>query len=78
MSKNVVIYTKDGCPYCVKAKHLLEKLGYNYSEFKVGPGGVTKEMIQEKAGKPIHTVPQIFIDDKHIGGYTDLVEVTKN
>lgn len=67
----VEVYSKDGCPYCTKAKELLKKRGLAFTEHKVG-GDVTKEMIQERVGSPIRTVPQIFIDDKHIGGYTEL------
>jgi glutaredoxin 1 len=74
---NVEIYTKDGCGYCIKAKNLLENKNINYKEYKVGSNGVTKELIQERAGKPINTVPQIFINGKHIGGYTELVEYNK-
>ena len=75
---NVEIYTKDGCGYCIRAKDLLESKKVSYKEYKIGPNGVTKEVIQERAGKPVNTVPQIFINGKHIGGYTELVEYNKS
>lgn len=68
----VEVYSKDGCPFCTKAKELLKSRGLAFTEHKVG-GEITKELIQERAGTPVRTVPQIFIDDKHIGGYTELV-----
>lgn len=69
----VEIFSKDGCPYCVKAKNLLTIKGISYTEHTVGKNGIDKQFIQEKAGgKPIHTVPQIFIDEAHVGGFNDL------
>lgn len=69
----VEIFSKDGCPYCVKAKNLLTIKGLSFTEHTVGKNGIDKQFIQEKAGgKPIHTVPQIFIDETHVGGFTDL------
>lgn len=74
----VEIYYKDGCPYCVKAKNLLNIKRIPFSEYKLGENGVDKEFLQNKAGKAVSTVPQIFIDDTHIGGYTDLEQYFKN
>jgi glutaredoxin 1 len=68
----VEIFSKDGCPYCIKAKNLLTTNGVQFTEYKVGENGIDKNFIQEKAGKPIHTVPQIFINETHIGGFSDL------
>jgi glutaredoxin 1 len=68
----VEIFSKDGCPYCEKAKKLLATNGISFTEYKVGQNGIDKNFIQQKAGKPVHTVPQIFIDEKHIGGFSDL------
>lgn len=73
----VEIYSKDGCPFCVKAKNLLKVKGMAFTEHKIGENGVDKSYIQNKAGKPVHTVPQIFIDDTHIGGFTDLEQYLK-
>lgn len=70
------IYTKSGCPWCVKAKELLESKNVKYTEYKVGENGITKQTIQERVGSnvAIHTVPQIFLDGKYIGGCTDLID----
>jgi glutaredoxin 3 len=67
----VEIYTKDWCPYCVRAKRLLAENGVDPVEYAVDLGGDKKsEMIQRAGGRT--TVPQIFIDGKHIGGCDDL------
>lgn len=69
---NVEVYSKDGCSYCVRAKQLLNNKKISFTEFKLGEDGVDRAYIQNKAGKPVSTVPQIFIDGNHIGGYTEL------
>lgn len=67
----VEIYTKFGCPYCYRAKRLLDGKGASYEEFDITLGGPKRaEMLQRAAGRS--TVPQIFIDDRHIGGSDDL------
>jgi glutaredoxin 1 len=68
----VEVYSKDGCSYCVRAKQLLTNKKISYKEYKLGEDGIDRAFIQEKVGKPISTVPQIFIDGNHIGGYTEL------
>lgn len=67
----VEIYTKFGCPYCVRALRLLDGKGVVYEEYDITLGGPQRaEMIQRANGRT--TVPQIFIDGKHIGGSDDL------
>ena len=67
----VEIYTKDWCPYCVRAKRLLAESGAEMVEYAVDMGGDKKgEMIQRAGGRT--TVPQIFIDGRHIGGCDEL------
>ena len=67
----VEIYTKDWCPYCVRAKRLLAESGADIVDYPVDRGGEKKgEMIQRAGGRT--TVPQIFIDGRHIGGSDDL------
>jgi glutaredoxin 3 len=67
----VEIYTKWGCPYCVRAKALLEGKGVAFEEYDVTMGGPKKAEMLERA--PGHqTVPSIFIDGAHIGGSDDL------
>ena len=70
----VEIYTKATCPYCVRAKMLLQKKGIEPDEIGVDFGGEKKqEMIQRAGGRM--TVPQIFINGKHVGGCDDLFEL---
>lgn len=67
----VEVYTKWGCPYCSRAKQLLDGKGVSYEEFDVTMGGPKKAEMLERA--PSHTtVPSIFIDGIHIGGSDDL------
>lgn len=70
MSK-IEIYTKSYCPYCVKAKDLLKRKGLEFEEISVEHDfGLAEHMITRSGGRK--TVPQIFIDGKHIGGCDDL------
>jgi len=71
MSANVEIYTKWGCPYCVRAKALLERKGVAFTEYDVTMGGPEKARLLERA-PGASTVPQVFIDEKLIGGCDDL------
>lgn len=67
----VEVYTKFGCPYCYRAKRLLDGKGASYEEYDITMGGPQRaEMIQRANGRT--TVPQIFIDGRHIGGSDDL------
>lgn len=66
----IVVYTKEVCPYCVRAKALLQRKGAKFSEIKITTDEQREEMIKKSGGRM--TVPQIFIDDKHIGGCDDL------
>ena len=73
----VEIYTKFMCPYCARAKKLLESKGVDYEETEISMGGEKREeMIQRAGGRT--TVPQIFIDGRHIGGSDDLAELERS
>lgn len=65
------VFTTDYCPYCTRAKDLLTKKGVTFQEIDVthDPQGRTDLVIRSQGRK---TVPQIFINDQHIGGYDDL------
>lgn len=67
----VEIYTTAVCPYCVRAKSLLQKKNQTYEEIDVSSNPMTREHMIERAGGR-RTVPQIFINDAHIGGSDDL------
>ena len=67
----IEIYTKTFCPYCWRAKALLDEKGVEYREISVDFGGETRQqMIQRANGRT--TVPQIFIREHHVGGCDDL------
>lgn len=66
----VVLYTTLVCPYCVRAKSLLQRKGIGYQELRIeGDRELMREMISRSGRR---TVPQIFIDDLHVGGYDDM------
>ena len=74
MAKKVIMYTKQICPYCVKAKRLLDKIGADLQEIDISDSpDIRQRMIELSAGKK--TVPQIFIGGKHIGGCDDLYAI---
>jgi len=67
----VEIYTKAFCSFCTRAKHLLATKGVSVEEYDITMGGPDRAaMIQRAEGRT--TVPQIFIDGRHIGGCDDL------
>ena len=69
----VKIYSTAICPYCERAKMLLEKRNIKYTEFKIDEDvKLFEEMLALSNGR--RSVPQIFIDDQDIGGYDDLVD----
>lgn len=69
---NAIVWSKDFCPYCDRAKALLTQKGIQYEERKIG-GGYTREQLLESI-PTAKTVPQIFLDDKYIGGCDDLIK----
>ena len=69
----ITVYSKPACGYCDKAKALLTRLGYTYSE-KVVTKDISLEELFKELGKQVRTIPQIVIDEKHIGGYNELTE----
>lgn len=70
----IEIYTSPWCGYCAMAKKLLNKKGVEFVEFDVTTeAGRREEMVQRANGGT--TVPQIFIDDRHVGGCDDLFEL---
>ena len=73
----VEIYTKAFCGFCARAKRLLEAKGVEYEEFDITMGGPRRaEMLQRAQGRS--TVPQIFIDDRHVGGSDDLHQLERD
>ncbi|MBT8441205.1 MAG: glutaredoxin 3 [Gammaproteobacteria bacterium] len=66
----VVIYTRALCGYCMAARKLLKQKGVAYEEIDTTLNAKKKREMIERSGR--HTVPQIFIDGQHIGGYDDM------
>lgn len=64
------IFTKVGCPFCAKAKALLEDKGIKYEEIVISNSGITSRTLRAVSNRD--TVPQVFIEGKHIGGSDDL------
>lgn len=70
----VEIYTKMTCPYCIRAKMLLQQKGVEPDEIPVDFGGDRRQEMINRAGGRM-TVPQIFINGRHVGGCDDLFEL---
>lgn len=72
---DVIVYSSAHCPFCDMAKRLLERKGVEYQEIRVDlDPAQRKEMMQKSRQR---TVPQIFINNKAVGGYTDLVAIDR-
>lgn len=67
----IILYSKDYCPYCVAAKNLLTQKGVSFREIDVGVDQAQYEEMLRKAA-PRRTVPQIFIDGQGVGGFDDI------
>ncbi|MDP8994450.1 MAG: glutaredoxin 3 [Pseudomonadota bacterium] len=73
----VEIYTKLMCPYCARAKKLLDSKGVAYEEIEISfDGAKRQEMMARANGR--YTVPQIFIDGRHVGGSDDLAALDRS
>ena len=70
------VYTANYCPYCTRAKDLLKQKGAEFTEHDITTDDAGREALIEKANGR-RTVPQIFINDKHIGGFDDLAALDK-
>ena len=74
--KKITIYTGPLCNYCDAAKRLLSRNNAPYKEINIAQvDGAMDEMIKKANGK--RTIPQIFFDDQHIGGYDDIRSLEK-
>lgn len=67
-----IVYSKDNCPYCVKAKALLKGYGIAYTEVTIGKDITREEFLD--LFPTARTVPQIILDGERIGGYDELVK----
>ena len=66
----ITMYVSDWCPYCQRAKSLLTKKNVVFSEINIEDDEAMREEMMARSNR--HTVPQIFIGDKHVGGCDDL------
>ena len=75
MTMKAIVWSNVGCTYCEQAKKLLESKGIEYEERNLAEGWSVQQLQEAVPGA--RTVPQIFVDDKYVGGYTQLVELLK-
>ncbi|NRB38857.1 MAG: glutaredoxin 3 [Pseudomonadales bacterium] len=73
---NIVIYTTRFCPFCVRAKQLLDHKGLTYNEIAVDGKPQLRQQMMEKANGA-HTVPQIWVNGTHVGGCTELMDLER-
>lgn len=66
----ITIYTTRSCPYCVRAKRLLDRKGLAYEEIDAGHDEALRTWLVEKTGQ--QTVPQIFAGERSLGGFSDI------
>ena len=67
-----IVWSRDQCAYCEQAKNLLKSQNIAYEERNISRGYSREQLLEAVPGA--RTVPQIFIDDRHIGGFTELRE----
>ncbi len=72
---DVVMYTTAICPYCVAAKNLLKQRGVEWREVRVDLDSAAREEMLAKAKRT--SVPQIFVNDTHVGGFDDMVALDR-
>lgn len=69
-TKKILMYSSNYCPFCFRAKALLEKKGLELEELIVDQNPELRQKMMQESGR--HTVPQIWIGDQHVGGCDDL------
>ncbi|MDP8034542.1 GrxA family glutaredoxin [Pasteurella atlantica] len=78
----IEIYGRLSCPYCTRAIALARKMkvtldDVNFKFVDMETNNISKSDLEPKVGKPVRTVPQIFIDDKYVGGCTEFQTLVK-
>jgi len=74
-NSNVTVYGTDNCPFCVMAKRLLAGKGVKPDEIDVGADRALLAEMMSRSGR--RTVPQVFIGERHVGGYDDLLALER-
>jgi glutaredoxin 3 len=72
----IVMYSTAWCGYCQRARNLLERKGVTFREIKIDEDSQQREVMLQKSGGR-RTVPQIFIGERHVGGYDDLAALDR-
>lgn len=73
--KHIEVYSTQNCPWCVRAKALLESKGLDYEEINISSDTDRALEMVRRSGR--RTVPQVFIDDESIGGFDELSQLNK-
>lgn len=73
---DIVLYSTAWCPYCLRARALLERKGLPFREIKVDKDPAEREAMLARSGGR-RTVPQIFVGDHHVGGFDELYALDK-
>lgn len=73
---DVRMYTTAWCPYCIRARRLLDGKGVSYEDIRVDTQPELRAEMMDLSGR--HTVPQIWVGDTHVGGFTDLAALEHN
>ncbi|GAA0889277.1 glutaredoxin 3 [Rhodanobacter soli] len=73
----IEVYSTVACPYCVAAKNLLKSKGLEWTEVRIDTDATQRDAMLARSGGR-RTVPQIFVNDQHVGGYDDLVAADRS
>lgn len=72
---NVIIYSGEHCTFCQRAKQFFESRNIDYTELRVDTDTGLRQEMEAKSGR--RTIPQIFINGQHVGGYDDLMALAR-
>ncbi|MBY4679152.1 GrxA family glutaredoxin [Marinobacterium arenosum] len=72
--ERITIFGREGCGFCRRAKELCEQNALNHRYIDIHQEGISKADLEKTIGKPVETVPQIFIGQQYIGGYTEFAK----
>ena len=72
----VTIYSTQFCPFCVRAKQLLDSKGLQYREIRVDQDPQQRQVMMERSGR--RTVPQIWVGETHVGGFDELWQLERD
>jgi glutaredoxin 1 len=71
MMEQVTIFGRSSCGFCTRARQVCELNDLEYRYVDIESEGISKQDLSQTIGKPVHTVPQIFVGQEHVGGYDD-------